>query len=259
MTKILVIGELCTDVYIYGEVHRLSPEAPIPVINPIDEVKSFGMAGNVVNNVKFLSPNSVVHHWYQDENIIKTRYVHKKSNQMLLRVDSGEINGIERIMEFTPEMIEDIKNSDLVLISDYNKGFLTEDDINLISFYSKLCILDTKKKIQNISLDNLTFVKLNEVEYKNNQTLVERYQEKFVITLGDKGAKYMDVYYPSNHPQETIDVSGAGDTFISAFGLMYMKTNNISKSINFANEVCSDVVNKKGVSLPSEKFINDLI
>jgi sugar/nucleoside kinase (ribokinase family) len=72
--------------------------------------------------------------------------------------------------------------------------------------------------------------------------------------LGSKGAKYKDKIYPSNKPQETIDVSGAGDSFIASFGLMYLKTSDIDQSIEFANDVCSDVVNKRGVSLPDKKF-----
>jgi bifunctional ADP-heptose synthase (sugar kinase/adenylyltransferase) len=258
MKRILVIGELCIDKYVYGEVNRLSPEAPIPVINPLYSVMSDGMAGNVVNNVRFLSPNDKVTHWYQDTQIVKTRYVHKKSNQMLLRVDEGEMSKINEIGELTEDMVNEILDSDLVLISDYNKGFLSEEDINKISSLARLCILDTKKKINQISLENITFIKLNEVEYKNNQELVDNHREKFVITMGEEGAMYMDHLYPSLHPQETIDVSGAGDTFISAFGLMFLKTNNIHISIDFANEVCADVVNKKGVSLPNEKFIKEL-
>ena len=60
MVKILIIGELCTDVYVYGDVNRLSPEAPIPVINPIRYVKNAGMAGNVYQNVLSLVENSEV-------------------------------------------------------------------------------------------------------------------------------------------------------------------------------------------------------
>ena len=95
MVKILIIGELCTDVYVYGDVNRLSPEAPIPVINPIRYVKNAGMAGNVYQNVISLVKNSEVLHWSQSESITKTRYVHEKSNQMLLRVDEGESKPVD--------------------------------------------------------------------------------------------------------------------------------------------------------------------
>ena len=258
MTKILVIGELGTDVYVYGEVNRLSPEAPIPVLNPVRTVTNDGMAGNVVSNLKFLSTDSEIIHWHQTEKITKTRYVHEKSNQMIIRVDEGELDGIQSLGFLTPTMKQTISESDLVIVSDYNKGYLSEEKISEIAQYSKLCIVDTKKKLSENILPYITFVKLNETEFKNNQNLVESNLNKFIITLGSKGAKHLDIIYPSTNPQETIDVSGAGDTFVSAFSLMYLKNGNISESITFANEVCSDVVNKKGVSLPDTKFISRL-
>ena len=50
--KITVIGELCEDIFVYGETKRLSPEAPVPVFNPFYTDKNPGMAGNVVENLK---------------------------------------------------------------------------------------------------------------------------------------------------------------------------------------------------------------
>lgn len=114
--------------------------------------------------------------------------------------------------------------------------------------------MDSKKRLTEKSIENLNFVKLNEIEYNQNKKLVSDNLEKFVITLGSKGAMFLNEVFGSNRPQETIDVSGAGDSFISAFTLMYYKTTDIKVSINFANEVCSDVVSKKGVSLPDKKF-----
>ena len=52
--KILVIGDSCTDVFIYGDIIRLAPEAPVPVFNPRRSVKNDGMAKNVSNNVEAL-------------------------------------------------------------------------------------------------------------------------------------------------------------------------------------------------------------
>ncbi len=254
MVKILIIGELCTDVYVYGDVNRLSPEAPIPVINPIRYVKNAGMAGNVYQNILSLVKNSEVLHWSQSESITKTRYVHEKSNQMLLRVDEGESKSVDPLTFLSPDMLQTIRDSDLIVISDYNKGYLTEEMIIRISKEAKLSLLDTKKKLNSNTIENITFVKLNEIESKHNQELVEKYPEKFILTLGSKGARYKDKIYPSNKPQETIDVSGAGDSFIASFGLMYLKSSDIDQSIEFANDVCSDVVNKRGVSLPDEKF-----
>ena len=50
--KVLVIGDSCTDVFIYGIIERISPEAPVPVFNPIKRVENGGMALNVFANIK---------------------------------------------------------------------------------------------------------------------------------------------------------------------------------------------------------------
>ena len=52
--KVLIIGDSCKDVFIYGNVNRLSPEAPVPVFNPRRKIENDGMARNVSNNVESL-------------------------------------------------------------------------------------------------------------------------------------------------------------------------------------------------------------
>ena len=87
--KILVIGDSCTDVFIYGRCTRLNPEAPIPIFEPTKTVTNQGMAGNVVANLNKLGVEKV-ELISNHELITKTRYVEYKSNQMLLRVDSND-------------------------------------------------------------------------------------------------------------------------------------------------------------------------
>ena len=123
------------------------------------------------------------------------------------------------------------------------------------SIWYSLSIIDTKKTITSTELSLATFIKLNEVEFKKNQHLKNDLEDKILITLGENGVQYMGKKYHSPNPQDTIDVSGAGDTFTASFILKYFTTRgNIDESIRFANEVCSNVVNKKGVALPSERF-----
>jgi len=85
--KVLVIGELCVDRFVYGLVKRMSPEAPVPVLNPVEITENEGMAGNVVANLKSLVDGIDVVHWYQTTRIEKIRFVEKKSNHMFIRVD----------------------------------------------------------------------------------------------------------------------------------------------------------------------------
>jgi D-beta-D-heptose 7-phosphate kinase/D-beta-D-heptose 1-phosphate adenosyltransferase len=254
MVKVLVIGELCIDRFIYGKVSRMCPEAPVPVLNPTEIVENNGMAGNVVDNLNALMDDIEVIHWHQSNKIEKIRFVEKKSNQMIVRVDEGEMVPIDQLIYLSPEQKKTISESDIVIISDYNKGFLPNNTIIEISNFAKLLLMDSKKKLDYELIEKIDFIKLNEVEYKNNKELVDEYAEKFLITLGADGAKHNSIVYPSKNPQDTIDVSGAGDTFISSFSLMYYKTKDIEKSIEYANDTCANVVNKKGVVVPDESF-----
>ena len=229
MSKILIIGESCTDVFTYGDVERLSPEAPVPVFKPQEDVKNYGMAGNVLKNIEKLSLNSKITFWTQKETITKQRLVEKKSNHMLIRIDSGENENVSKL-ELTKENLEEIKNFDVVIISDYNKGFLDDWSLIKIGQNSKLTFIDTKRKLSQEVVNHMDYIKLNYNEYINNKEIVDQNINKFIITLGANGAKYLNEIFPSPQPQETIDVSGAGDTFISSLVIKYLETKDLRKS-----------------------------
>ena len=67
MKRVLIVGDSCKDVFIYGDIKRLTPEAPVPVFYPLREIQNYGMAKNVANNVEALdtsiytitNPNSI--------------------------------------------------------------------------------------------------------------------------------------------------------------------------------------------------------
>jgi D-beta-D-heptose 7-phosphate kinase/D-beta-D-heptose 1-phosphate adenosyltransferase len=244
--KILVIGEVCVDNFIYCSTTRLSPEAPVPVLNPIRITTNSGMAGNTMANVRALAPDSNVMYLMQEESITKTRYVEEKSNHMFFRLDEGEND----VTPFKWSMVVDtmLGEADIVIVSDYNKGFLGDADLKEIARKSKLSILDSKRKLTNDIIKDFTFVKLNESENKNNPNLTT---DNIIVTLGKKGALYNGILYESPNPQDTIDVSGAGDTFTAAFIVKFYETLEESYSIRFANEKASEVVSKRGVVTPS--------
>lgn len=245
MIKVLVIGEICTDRFVYGEIERLSPEAPVPVLKPIEVVENSGMGGNVVQNLLSINSTLQITHWYQPEMITKTRYVEKKSNHMIVRIDEGENVDCSNIGKIDENKIKDF---DIVIVSDYNKGFLTLDDIKRIGSIAKLSILDSKKILNNDVVSKYTFVKLNKNEYIQNSHLTNK--KNIIVTLGNGGAMINDKIFESPSPAETIDVSGAGDTFVSSFILKYFETKNIQESIGFANKMASIVVSKRGVTIP---------
>lgn len=249
----LVIGETCRDVFIYGCSKRLSPEAPVPVFTPEEEVCTHGMAKNVYYNllslVKKNLKNHSVYNYLSLHSASKVRYVDRKTNHYFLRVDTGD-DKYDRI-DFTDELEKLLKNADCVLISDYDKGFLNIDDIIKISKSVRggcPIILDTKKKVKPL-LPHVTFIKINSKEYLENVDAddVAHYSDKLIVTLGEKGTMYQGRTYPSPCPQNTIDVSGAGDTFMAAFSFKYMEEGDIVSAINFANKCAAEVVIKKGV------------
>ena len=251
--KILVIGEYCVDKFVYCETNRLSPEAPVPVLTPKYIIQNDGMAGNVVRNIIAIEKTaSILGTFQKDEPITKTRYIDEKSNHMFFRVDEGD--NVITPFKLTQKIVYDILWSDAVIVSDYDKGFLTQKDLYDISVVAanRFSILDTKKIIDKSTVSYFKFIKLNEKERERNKDIASNslYEDRFITTLGAKGAKYKDKIYPSTAPKETIDVSGAGDTFISAFTIKYLQTNSIEESIIFANDMCSIVVSKRGVTTP---------
>jgi D-beta-D-heptose 7-phosphate kinase/D-beta-D-heptose 1-phosphate adenosyltransferase len=249
MIKILLIGETCVDKFIYCNINRLSPEAPVPVLTPSHEVNNPGMVGNTAVNIIALIPDANIMKFIQEGNITKTRYVEEKSNHMFLRVDEGE----DQIKPFEWSLSADVMlgQADVVIVSDYNKGFLSNLDLKEIGRKSKLSILDSKRKLTNDIVENFSFVKLNEQERNNNPELKG---DNIITTLGKQGASYQDIIFPSPSPKDTIDVSGAGDTFTASFIAKYYQTKNISLSIKFANKMSSEVVSKRGVSTPTSKL-----
>ena len=245
---ITIIGELCHDVFVYGDVKRLCPEAPVPILTDTNTESNLGMVGNVKQNLLSHNPSLEISLVNQTKLITKTRYIDHKTNHMFLRVDEGE-NDIDSLI-LTSEQIERISESDLVIVSDYNKGFLSEKTLIQIGKLSKLSVIDTKKILTKNIINSFTFVKLNEHEYQRNKNMSDENKDKFIITLGMNGAKHNDIIFPSPSPKQTIDVSGAGDTFTAFFSLKYYETKNISESITFANQMSSIVVSKRGVATP---------
>lgn len=247
MIKILVIGESCYDKFIYCHTDRLSPEAPVPIVNPVTIVENPGMSGNVVRNLISLNETLKIDHWTQENIVQKIRYVDKKSNHMFIRVDEGDKN--IGTFKFSEEKKKALKNYDVVIVSDYNKGFIKLEDLCEIARKSKLSILDTKRTINDKIVKAFSFIKLNEKEYENNKHIKDL--SNVIITLGADGTKHKNKIYPVEKPRETIDVSGAGDTFTASFILKYYESKNIEESIDFANKMASIVVSKKGVSVPN--------
>ena len=120
----------------------------------------------------------------------------------------------------------------------------------LITTGSLLQFLDTKKNIPEQIFRVVNYLKLNEKEYNSiSEYNRANYRDKIIATLGENGACYNNVYFQVKSPKNTIDVSGAGDTFMAALCYHYMISENMGQSIIFANEKASEVVSKRGVAI----------
>jgi len=242
--KFLVIGDSCFDVYVYCKSTRFCPDAPVPVLNPINTISSLGMAGNVVDNLKGLEAE--VDFITNEELIKKIRYVDDRTNHMFIRIDEGESENIKRISQ---SILESIKWNEYkaVIVSDDCKGFLLEDDLKYISQHHPLTFLDTKKQLNGFA-DNFTFIKINDVEYsKTKHTISPHLNEKLIVTLGSKGAQHKNKTYPVKQV-DVRDTSGAGDTFIAGLTFSFALGLDIVEAIKFANRCSSQVVQKKGTA-----------
>ena len=136
---------------------------------------------------------------------------------------------------------------DAIIISDYCKGFLEEEDIEFICENNDNVFVDTKKKLGKW-LNSATYVKINDLEYKNSfETIDNISKEKLIITQGKNGCIYNDEVFPVEEVAVK-DVSGAGDTFLAALAVKYVKSNDIKESIKFAQKCATLVVQQHGVA-----------
>ena len=179
--KILLIGDSCIDEYKIGTVDRLSPEAPVPVIKIVDTVQVPGMANNVYQNLVNL--NCEIKFITNTETITKTRYIDQRSGQHLIRVDDEpKIDAWDGQISNTPW-----ESFHSIIISDYNKGFLTYQHIEqIIRNYNGPVFIDTKKT--DLERFQGAYVKINSLEY----SLADSVPTELIVTLGGRGARYKD-------------------------------------------------------------------
>jgi bifunctional ADP-heptose synthase (sugar kinase/adenylyltransferase) len=243
MNKVLVIGESCTDIFIYGTSERKSPEGKGPVFIPTYEKYGVGMAANTTNNLSAMGID--VDMFSDNGNIIKTRYVNEDTNELYLRVDEND--SVNRI---NINDLPDLTQYSAIIISDYCKGFLTEEDINTIASMHNLVIADTKKKLGDWCA-NLKFIKVNRTEWEFSKDVIRDNEwlfDKIICTLDKTGTAYKHTTYPVI-PIENADVSGAGDTFVAGFTAKYLDSNDVGESIKWGNYCAGEVVKEKGVSV----------
>lgn len=201
--NILIIGDVMLDSYLFGNVERISPEAPVPIVDVLIKQNKLGGAANVATNIKNLGGNPILcsvigkdqkgeiflsllknynisnSYIYQSANRIttdKTRII--GNNHQMLRIDE-EIKS--ELLSDQPHFLSLINDAfkqekiDCVLFQDYDKGVLNETIITLITEKAKSLnipvIVDPKKKNFN-NYNNVTLFKPNFKEFKEGLNLI---------------------------------------------------------------------------------------
>jgi D-glycero-beta-D-manno-heptose-7-phosphate kinase len=244
--RVLLIGESCIDEYRYGECRRLSPEAPVPVFD-FSEVKEFpGMAANVKQNlesfgveVDFITNNP--------KELIKRRFVEKKSRHQIMREDIGHsVNPMQ-----TPWNLD----YDALVFSDYEKGLIPWDVArDLCSAFKGPIFVDSKKL--DLSCYNGSIIKIN--QYEAEESLCLTNDSELIITRGSEGAEWSGIKFPAPKV-DLYDVSGAGDVFLSTLVYFCRKKTDIPMAIRKAVILSTKSVSHSGTYKITQKDIEELL
>ena len=297
--RILVIGDVMLDRYVIGEVNRISPEAPVPVLTVHEEQAVAGGAANVALNIRSLGAQVESIGWFgqddrgnelveilQNKEILvdqefrfsSTATISKSrvtaSNQQICRVDREA-----KSEHYQPDLAklgslisEKVSQADAVIVSDYGKGFVTNELLSLVRKSSKFLAIDPKpsRLLDYSEPDLLTPNRMEALELagmsRESRGVFPALQvvesifnihspEMLAITLGGEGmllAKSGNVERTiPTAAREVFDVSGAGDTVIASLTLALTAGQSFEQAAEFANLAAGVVVGKVGTATVS--------
>jgi D-beta-D-heptose 7-phosphate kinase/D-beta-D-heptose 1-phosphate adenosyltransferase len=306
---ILVVGDLMIDEYVWGDVDRISPEAPVQVVSVTREDYTLGGAGNVVNNLIALgtrvqsvgvigddangnllmsklselgADTTGIIKESQRPTTIKTRII--AANQHVLRIDREtrrkvSSTSFEKLGSLLEEMIP---GADVVLISDYGKGLLTQSFLEtLLSTarrHNKITVVDPKgtdysrykgatlitPNTKEASLaSGIAITGKESLHRAGAEILATSGVEKVLITLGKDGMVLFDQkrkpYKISADARQVFDVSGAGDTVVAVIGLALATGSPFREAMQLANTAAGLVVRKVGTATVSKQELDQAL
>lgn len=211
--KILVIGDVIIDKYIYGKATRLSPEAPVPVVSQQRIVETPGGAGLVYENLKSLGVDVDLYDSEQPRSI-KTRVI--CDGHYITRIDEDAYADGEAVLADIRS--KDFSNYDYVILSDYNKGTLDESVSIIAHLNSCGCKTIVDPKDHAVHYEGAWLVKPNYKEFGDfgftdwrGNIITTNAGENVVASINGT------VYDVPVESVEVADVTGAGDCFLAAF------------------------------------------
>lgn len=306
---ILCIGDIMLDKFFYGEVERISPEAPVPIFRITKEKSMLGGTGNVIANLASLGIKTkfagvsgddesgvMIEHFLTetgcDFSLIKpknypttTKIRMIASNNHLIRADKETMLTIDQqTAEKLAMLVEkEIKDADIVLISDYKKGLLTVETtqtiISLCKKYGKKALVDPKErdfsKYANADIVKPNLKEFELVSGEKFDTKAEDFKIKIkksaiavmkkhnisnlLITLSKDGMIFvpgnekLDAIQISAEAKEVFDVSGAGDTSLAVLGASLASGASMTDAMKLANLASGIVVGKLGTACVTQE------
>ena len=253
--NLLLIGDSCTDEWVYGSCDRLSPEGPIPVMKYRQKQSAPGMAANVNENFKSLGIN--VNFLTNNESITKTRYIDEKSNQQIMRLDTEPECQPLHPSQLTMAAVH--QRYDAVVISDYDKGFVTLETIDHLASRNPdiKIFVDTKKKKLPTHYPNVIY-KINQKEFNSLDPDHIPKGENIIVTAGAEGALWNKKQFQVPITR-VFDVTGAGDTFLAALVFYYIQLESMEESIAFANRAAAIAVQNPGTYTLTMEDVDEIL
>jgi len=300
---ILVVGDIGVDKYIYTEMNRISPEAPVPIVNFKNAKAKLGLAGNVVENIhsigakvsfigsigdkggfdssfisRSLKSKCTNFHLFNKRNsptTVKQRII-ANNQQMILRMDIEDPSPITLNRNELMEGFLDFNSFDVIIISDYDKGFITSGVMNFIQQYKKTdCQILVDPAPSNCwdVYSDVFLIKPNMKEfllYEDNCLDLHNGSPEFILKT--KGKDGMDLFRYCQATQgscdrleliqtfkataqQVYDVTGAGDTVIAILAVCIDMGIGLEESILISNCAAGISVSKQGTyALSKEEF-----
>lgn len=273
-----VIGDIIIDEYWNGRTTRLSPEAPVPIVELGSKQVSLGGAANVYSNIKSLTKEvnliglvqeEYLEYFENDKHLIKTNKMPVKiriisDSHYVTRVDDETYMDNNALIDHLLVFGKSLEPNNIFFISDYAKGTIASPSgiINYLNMQKQRIIVDPKLSLEHYS--GCWVLKPNKKEFENyagkshnikviKQKAIEARQElkveHLIITLSEDGVLWISenncVHIPTQ-AKSVYDVTGAGDTFGAV--LAYALDNNISMfdSLKMANKAAAKAVSKQG-------------
>jgi rfaE bifunctional protein kinase chain/domain len=284
--KILVIGDIMLDKYVIGDVDRISPEAPVPVVDVKREYCTLGGCGNVAKNLSNLNVSTTciaacgtgpgcdrVASIMKRKDLypglvrcrdrvttVKERIISQDRNTQLLRIDRETREPVEDhkiITELKHNIWTKMFIPNIILISDYNKGVITPGLMyqvqDIATKINAKLIIDPKPS--NKECYNSAFaITPNHKEFEQMREIVNSdFFKNIIVTRGSEGVfiPKAEKFGPVSIDAEEVEVynvTGAGDSFVAIFSICIGMDIDVVQSTRIANKCAAYVVTKPGTT-----------